>query len=271
MKTAFLGGGNMATALITGLLRGGTAPADIHVVEPDAGQRERLARDHGVSTGDDPLAACASDVIVLAVKPQQLAQAVAPLKGRTGAALILSVAAGIRGSDIARWLGGSVRVIRAMPNTPALIGAGITALVPATAVTHADRGAAQTILGATGQTLWVDDEDAIDAVTAVSGSGPAYVFRFIEAMIDGARQVGLSDEQARTLVLATFDGATRLAEQSDEPPATLRERVTSNGGTTAAALDTMEARGVGPAIVAAIAAARDRARAMADEFGGGAG
>lgn len=257
----------MASALIAGLVRGGTAPVDIHVVELDAGQRKRLADAYGVVTGDDVLSACAADVIVLAVKPQHLAAALAPLRERTGPALIVSVAAGVRGADIARWLGGQARVIRAMPNTPALIGAGITALVAATAVTRADRDAAQTILGATGQTLWVDNEDEIDAVTGVSGSGPAYVFRFIEAMMDAAQQVGLSAEQARTLVLATFDGATRLAMQSDEPPSVLRERVTSKGGTTAAALERLEVRGVGAAIGEAVVAARDRARAMADEFG----
>jgi pyrroline-5-carboxylate reductase len=181
--------------------------------------------------------------------------------------LVVSIAAGIRGSDIARWLDGYTRIVRAMPNTPALIGMGVTGLVALPGVDAAGRSLASDVLGAVGNTVWFDNEAKIDAVTAISGSGPAYVFYFIEALQEAARQLGLGDEEGRALALATFAGAAQLAVQSDEPAGVLRERVTSKGGTTAAALASFEAQGVKAAIVKGVLAADARAKEMGDELG----
>jgi pyrroline-5-carboxylate reductase len=208
-----------------------------------------------------------ADIVVWAVKPQVFAEAAAPCAPHVGRALHLSVMAGIRSDAIARATG-SERVVRAMPNTPALIGEGIAGLFARAAVTSDDRAAVERVLAPTGETLWVEQESHLDAVTALSGSGPAYVFFFLEAMMQAAADMGLSPAQGRRLAQATFKGATSLARASDEAPETLRARVTSKGGTTHAAITSMEAAGVKPAIVAALRAAQARANELGDEFGG---
>jgi pyrroline-5-carboxylate reductase len=264
---AFIGGGNMAGAIVGGLVRSGRPPASVIVVDPGAAQREKLARELGVRTlaaADAALAEAAT--VVWAVKPQLFAAAAAPCAPFVGRALQLSVMAGIRSDAIVRATG-SERVVRSMPNTPALIGQGIAGLYARGAVTAADKATVEAVLAPTGRTLWVAHEQDLDAVTALSGSGPAYVFYFVEAMMQAAAEMGLPPEQGKALALATFAGATALADSSDEPPEVLRERVTSKGGTTHAALTTLDSRGVKAAFVAAIRAAESRARELGDEFG----
>lgn len=268
MKITFLGGGNMATALIGGLVQRGQAGAQIRVVEPLAAARERLAAGFGVhcheGVGDEALDC---DALVLAVKPQQMREALTPLAGRLRAQLVVSIAAGMRMADIARWLGGYARIVRCMPNTPALIGAGITGLCAHASVSEAERRAAEQILAAVGETLWIGDETLMDAVTAISGSGPAYVFYFIEALEEAALALGFDAHQARRLAKATVLGAARLAEHSDEAVALLRQRVTSKGGTTEAALGALEAGGLKALVLRAAAAADARGREMGDLMG----
>ena len=271
MKIAFIGGGNMASALIAGLANKLTAGANIHVADPNAEALVRLHEQFGVTTASGADAAVSAvDVIVLAIKPQSMREVAAqllPLLDPTGRTLVVSVAAGIRGADLSRWLGGYGAIVRCMPNTPALIGMGITGMVAAAGVSAQQKQAADGILRAVGPTVWLDDEAKIDAVTAVSGSGPAYVFYFIEAMQQAAAELGLSAEQGTQLALATFAGAAQLAVRSSEPVALLRERVTSKGGTTYAALTSMEQSGVKAAIVTAVKAAAARGKEMGDELG----
>ena len=265
---AFIGGGNMASAIIGGLLQSGTPVEQILVVEPWAPQRDKLQQDFGITAlaiADERLARAGT--VVWAVKPQMFGEAASPCAPFVGGALHLSVMAGIRSDSIARAVG-TERVVRAMPNTPALIGLGISGLYARPEVTPAERAQVEALLAPTGASLWVDAEVDLDAVTALSGSGPAYVFYFIEAMVAAAEQMGLSAAQGKQLALATFGGATELARRSPETPATLRERVTSKGGTTYAALTAMQAAGVAPAFVAAMQAAQQRARELGDEFGG---
>ena len=269
MKIAFIGGGNMATALIGGLVGRDTDPDSIHVVEPSALRRETLREQFGVHT----LESAAPDVLagaglcLLAVKPQQMRAALDGLAQALSGALVVSIAAGIRSADLSRWLGNHPRIVRAMPNTPALISRGVTGLFALDAVTEADRDLATRSLAGVGQVVWVDQEAALDTVTAVSGSGPAYVFLMMEAMQDGARELGLDERQARQLVLHTFAGAAELALQSDDPVPLLRERVTSRGGTTAAALAVFEASPLRATFVDALRAARERSAELGDEFG----
>jgi len=264
---AFVGGGNMASAILGGLLAAGHPAGRVVVVEPHVPQAELLRQKFGVSVEAAGGAALAgADIVVWAVKPQVFAEAAAPCAPQVGAALHLSAMAGIRSDAIARATG-SERVVRAMPNTPALIGEGIAGLFARAAVTPDDRAAIERVLAPTGETLWVAQESDLDAVTALSGSGPAYVFFFLEAMMQAAADMGLSPEQGRRLAQATFKGATSLARASDEPAETLRARVTSKGGTTHAAIAAMEAAGVKPAIVAALRAAQARAKELGDEFG----
>ena len=268
MRITFIGGGNMASAIIGGLLARQHQPADFCVIDPQPATRDGLRQRFGLRTEGAPSAdALAADVVVLAVKPQQMQQVAESLAPLMGSQLVISIAAGIRIGDLARWLGDYDRIVRAMPNTPALIGEGITGLVASASVDAAQRETAQRILDAVGQSVWVDDESQIDAVTAVSGSGPAYVFHFIEAMEQGAIALGLPPEHARRLAIATFTGAARLAADSDEPPAVLRERVTSKGGTTAAALAVMAQRHVAAHIGEAMSAARQRSIELGDELG----
>jgi pyrroline-5-carboxylate reductase len=269
MKISFIGGGNMATALIAGLACKVASGGDIHVVDPNAEALARLREAYGVSAAPEIGAeVAASDVIVLAVKPQQMRDVALRLQSQLAhRPLVLSIAAGIRAADLSRWLGGYGAIVRTMPNTPALIGQGITGMVAMAGVSEAQRQAADRILHAVGQTVWLDTEDLIDPVTAVSGSGPAYVFYFMEAMQAAAVEMGLSNEQGRQLALATFTGAAQLAAQSDEPAEVLRQRVTSKGGTTHAAITSMEAAGVKEAIVAAMKAAAARGRELGEELG----
>ena len=268
---AFIGGGNMASALIGGLVRAGRSPASIVVVDPGEAARHKLQADFGVCTlaaADATLAG--TSLAVWAVKPQLFSVAAAPCAAQLAGALHLSVMAGIRSDTIARAMGlapAAARIVRSMPNTPALIGRGIAGLFATPAVSAAERAEVEQVLAPTGQTLWVDREADLDAVTALSGSGPAYVFYWIEAMVAAAEQMGLSAEQGKRLALATFDGATALAAQSDEPVGTLRERVTSKGGTTYAALESMRADGVANAVARAVRAAQQRAAELGNEFG----
>ena len=268
---AFIGGGNMASALIGGLVRAGRSPADVLVIEPVQAQRDKLSADFGVRTASAAGPALAeAGLVVWAVKPQLFAQAAAPCAAWVAGALQMSVMAGIRSASIARATGlapDAARIVRSMPNTPALIGRGIAGLYATPAVTAAERALVEQLLAPTGQTLWVGREVDLDAVTALSGSGPAYVFYVIEAMMAAAAEMGLTPEQGKRLALATLDGATELAARSDEPPALLRERVTSKGGTTHAALQSLQADGVAPAFVKALKAAQRRAAELGDEFG----
>jgi pyrroline-5-carboxylate reductase len=268
MKIAFIGGGNMAAALIGGLIKRGVAPTDLYAVDINDEARERTAKTFGIDTGasiDATLAAY--DAIVLAVKPQVLKGVAETLAPQLGRQLVISIAAGIRASDLSRWLGGYTQIVRTMPNTPALIGMGVTGLAALPGVSDAARALASRVVEAVGTAVWFDDEARIDAVTAISGSGPAYVFYFIEAMQEAARQLGMDAEQGRALAVATFTGAAQLAAQSDEPASVLRERVTSKGGTTAAALASFDAQGVKDAIVRGVLAANARAQEMGDELG----
>ena len=271
LNIAFVGGGNMAAALIAGLAGKLTLGGNIHVIDPHAPALEKLQAQFGVTTataaGD---ALRGVDVIVLAVKPQSMREVAAqllPFLDGERAPLILSIAAGIRAADLSRWLGDYRAIVRCMPNTPALIGMGITGMVASSGVSEEQKKTADAILRAVGQTVWLDDEAKIDPVTAVSGSGPAYVFYFIEAMQQAAAELGLTPEQGTQLAIATFTGAAQLAANSSEPVSLLRESVTSKGGTTYAALTSMEESGVKAAIVKGIKAAAERGREMGDELG----
>ena len=263
MRITFLGGGNMANALIGGLKKQGFSAAGIQVVEPQPENRERLTGTYGVrcAAGVDA-AALACDALVLAVKPQQMKEALAPVPGHLSGQLVVSIAAGLRVDDIARWLGGYRRLVRTMPNTPALIGAGITGLYADPSVDREGRETADRILRAVGNTVWIDQEGQMDAVTAISGSGPAYVFYFIEALEAAGRELGLAGETARKLAIETFVGASRLAEASGDPVDVLRRRVTSKGGTTEAALHSFDADGIAAAIRRGAAAADARGREL---------
>jgi pyrroline-5-carboxylate reductase len=267
LSLAFIGGGNMACAILGGLIASGQPAERVLVIEPHAPQAAQVREKFGVRVEPAGAAALAgSDIVVWAVKPQVFKDAAAPCAPFVGGALHLSVMAGIRSDAIAHATG-SERIVRAMPNTPALIGEGIAGLFARAAVSADDRAAIERVLAPTGETLWVAQESDLDAVTALSGSGPAYVFFFLEAMMQAAADMGLSPEQGRRLAQATFKGATALARASDEPPETLRARVTSKGGTTYAAISAMEAAAVKPAIVQALRAAQARAKELGDEFG----
>ncbi|OEZ95549.1 pyrroline-5-carboxylate reductase [Janthinobacterium sp. HH107] len=271
LNIAFVGGGNMAAALIAGLAGKLTLGANIHVIDPHAPALEKLQAQFGVTTATSAGDALRGvDVIVLAVKPQSMREVAAqllPFLDGESAPLVLSIAAGIRAADLSRWLGDYSAIVRCMPNTPALIGMGITGMVASSGVSDEQKKTADAILRAVGQTVWLDDEAKIDPVTAVSGSGPAYVFYFIEAMQQAAAELGLTPEQGTQLAIATFTGAAQLAANSSEPVSLLRERVTSKGGTTYAALTSMEESGVKAAIVKGIKAAAQRGREMGDELG----
>ena len=261
-KIAFVGGGNMATAILGGLRRQGVPATQFLVVEPLASQRDKLATEWDVmALPEADVSLTQAEVVVWAVKPQLFAQAALPYAPHVGGALHLSIMAGIR-SDAVVAATGSPQVVRAMPNTPALVGRGISGLYAREAVSATQRSLVQTLLAPTGRTLWVAHEADLDAVTALSGSGPAYVFFFIEAMVQAGVEMGLSAPQARELAQETFAGAAALAIQSVETPQSLRERVTSKGGTTHAAITSMEVSGVKEAFVRALHAARRRAQEL---------
>ncbi|MFV0681122.1 pyrroline-5-carboxylate reductase [Ottowia sp.] len=264
-RIVFIGGGNMASAIIGGLIRHGLPAAQIQVIEPFEATRQALLAQHGVTAVPDaPTASAAlsgADLLVWAVKPQVFGEAVAPVRAHTGKALHLSVMAGIRADAIATTTG-AARIVRCMPNTPALIGQGMTGLFAAPAATPADRMLAEAVIASTGGHLWVEREDLLDAVTALSGSGPAYVFYFLEAMQQAGVELGLTADQARHLATATFTGGSALAAQSPEALATLRERVTSKGGTTYAALTVMREAGMAESFIAAMHACAQRAKEL---------
>ena len=264
---AFIGGGNMASAIIGGLLKRGAPAASIQVVEPLDEQRQKLKEQFGVNLHAAPGAQLASAALVVwAIKPQIFKDAALQTRFHTKTALHLSVAAGITSSSIAHWLN-TDHVVRAMPNTPALIGKGMTALYARPAVSDAGRTLVDRVIKTTGQRIWLDDEDQLDVVTALSGSGPAYVFYFIEAMIEAGVSMGLNREQAHQLAVGTFVGSAALAKASTEPIEILRSRVTSKGGTTYAAITSMEQSKVKSLCMRAMQAARQRAKEMGDEFG----
>ena len=269
MRIAFVGGGNMARAIIGGLLAKGAANADeIMVVEPDASARLRLLAEYGVKAVEAPVADLAhAHAVILAVKPQNMREAAANLAAVVADPLFITIAAGVRIADLGRWLGGRKRIVRSMPNTPALVHAGITGLHAPADVTAADRAIAEQLLGAVGATIWFDNESDLDAVVAVSGSGPAYVFYAIEALEQAARGLGLAEGASRSLALWTFVGATKLAIERGEDPAALRAQVTSKGGTTEAAIRVLDAAAVKQHFIDAVQAARDRSVEMGDALG----
>ncbi len=268
MQITFIGGGNMAGALITGLLQKGFDPNAIGVVELSRENRARLNEKFGVATYEEISAGSIDgDIVVLAVKPQQLHGVATQLRGLLDGKLVISIAAGVRSADLSRWLDGHPLIVRAMPNTPAMVLAGVTGLYALPGVPENQRRQADTILGAVGTTIWLEREEQMDAVTAISGSGPAYVFLFIESLQDAARELGFTPDQARALSLETFLGAAKLASQSSEDAATLRARVTSKGGTTERAILALENSGVRQAIILAAQAACLRSRELGDELG----
>ena len=269
MKIAFVGGGNMARAIIGGLIAKEAAKAaDIVVIEPDPSARLRLLAEYGVRAVEAPGPELAGiEAVILAVKPQNMREAAMKLAGTVGDALFITIAAGIRIADLSRWLGGRKRIVRAMPNTPALVHAGITGLHAPAGVGDPDRAAAQHLLASVGATLWFEEEGDLDAVVAVSGSGPAYVFYAIEALETAARSLGLAEGASRSLALWTFVGATKLAIERGEEPAALRAQVTSKGGTTERALEVLEAAGVKQHFIDAVKAACERSRELGDALG----
>lgn len=264
---AFIGGGNMARSLITGLLGSGADPARIVASDPVTGQREVLAELGIRTTGDNQTAIADADAIVLAVKPQVLGTVLKALPDIEPRQLLVSIAAGVPIAAIAGWTRPGQPIVRCMPNTPALLGAGITALFANDAVDTEGLDRADRILSAAGRTLWVDEEAKLDAVTAVSGSGPAYFFYLMEAMIEAGIEQGLDAETATVLTLETAYGAALMARERTSTPAELRTNVTSPGGTTAAAIAALDAADTATVIRRALAAARDRAQALAREFG----
>ncbi len=267
-RIAFIGGGNMARSLIGGLIARGARPASIAVSEPQAALRSGLAGEFGVQVCEDNAQAVQdADIVVLAVKPQVMRDVCEGLAGRVDNATLVSIAAGITCAQIERWTGGARALVRCMPNTPALLGAGATGMYATPATSAAQRDAAQQLLAAVGLCVWIDDEAQMDAVTAVSGSGPAYVFLLAEAMQAAGVEAGLPEEVSRTLVQQTLLGAARMLDESDETAATLRQRVTSPGGTTQAAIERFEIGGLRALVREAILAAKQRGGEMSRALG----
>ena len=270
VKLAFIGGGNMASSLIGGLVADNIDPNLIKVADPVDSLRENLAARYGIHTSKNNLDVIAdADVIVLAVKPQQLKNVVeelGPVVKETDP-LVVSVAAGIHSEDINQWLGGDVAVVRTMPNTPALVQSGATALFANEQVSEKQRDLAESIMRATGLTLWVDDESLMDAVTALSGSGPAYFFRIMEAIEAAGIKLGLPAETSRLLTLQTAFGAAKMALESTESASTLRENVTSPGGTTEQGLKVLDENNIDRVFTDVLTAARDRSKELAKILG----
>ena len=264
-QIAFIGGGNMARSLIGGLIGRGTPPGDIRVVAPSLSTREALQRDFGVATFESAAEAVrGTDVWMFAVKPQVMPGVCGELAeaARATRPLAVSVAAGITTAQMERWLGGEAAVVRAMPNTPSMLGAGVTGLFANARVDEAGRERADAVLATAGATVWIGDESLMDSVTAASGSAPAYVFLLAEAMEDAAIAQGLPADSARTLVLQTILGAARMLTESGESPSELRRRVTSPGGTTHAAITTFEEGGLRELVGRAMGRAADRGREL---------
>jgi pyrroline-5-carboxylate reductase len=266
----FIGGGNMATSLIGGMVSAGVDAARIYATDPLPARGEELTRRFGIVTGTDNAAAASkADVLVLAVKPQVMHQAIASMAQAAAAKqpLVLSIAAGIAEPDLRRWLGYDAAIVRTMPNTPALVSAGITGMYANGAVSDIQRGEADAIMAAVGKTVWVGHEALIDSVTAISGSGPAYFFALMEMLVDSGEKLGLTREVATDLALHTAQGAAKMALASDVGPDVLRQRVTSPGGTTAAALAEFESGGLAALVERATRAAHDRGVSLAKELG----
>lgn len=267
MNIAFLGGGNMANALIGGLIAKGIKPSTICVVEVSPAAREKIGAKYPIHVSTAPDAGVQrADTLVLAVKPQDMRSALASLGMSVQEKLIISIAAGIRFSALSRWLGGHRRIVRCMPNTPALVGAGITGLYAPAEVTAEDRKTAETILGAVGEVVWVKEEKLIDPVTAVSASGPAYVFWFIEQLAAYAESTGIPREESLKLAKHCVLGSAKLAMESAEAPAQLRKNVTSKGGTTEAALNVFQHEQLAERFAKALAAATRRGGELGDEL-----
>ena len=271
MKILFIGGGNMTQAILGGLIAQKIPHGDFRVVEPAEETRAALAK-----LGVDAFASIANDlldcdVIVLAVKPQMMKVAISPLAGKLASQLVISIAAGVSTASLAAWLGDMAtpyaNVVRTMPNTPALIRAGITGLYAGAGVNAHDRKVAETLLSAVGKTRWFDDEAMLDAVTAVSGSGPAYVFYFLEALEQAAIELGFDRDAARLFATETFLGGAQLAAASIEPPGVLRARVTSRRGTTEAAIESFDKLALKDAFIAGVKAACARSRELGLELG----
>ncbi len=266
----FIGAGNMARSLIGGLLADGWAPERIRAADPDTDRLSELGLLNEITLSRDNGAAIAgADVVILAVKPQVMCEVARSLAAdvQRHRPLIVSIAAGIRTKDLARWLDGYTALVRCMPNTPALLKCGATALYAGNDVADEQRGLAETILRAVGLTLWVENEDAMDAVTALSGSGPAYFFLLMEALQSAGERLKLPAEAARLLALQTAFGAAKMALESSENAAALRMRITSPGGTTEAALKTLEGGGLRELIYQALRSARERSKQLAEQFG----
>ena len=263
MNVLFIGGGNMADALIGGLLKSGFAASQLRAVEIDGAARRRLSDKYRIECSAEARGTIRpGEVVVFAVKPQQMKEAARFTGMKDSANLVVSIAAGITLASLSRWLGGHAQLVRAMPNTPALIGAGVTGLYALAGVSEAEKKQAETILGAVGATVWIPEESLMDAVTAVSGSGPAYVFWFIEQLAAAGESLGLNQETSKKLAIETVLGSARLAAQSADSPAVLRERVTSKGGTTEAALQAFEEQKLAERFLRAVEAARDRGAAL---------
>jgi pyrroline-5-carboxylate reductase len=269
-QIGFIGGGNMAASLIGGLIADGWPADKIHVSDPDHGRRELLHSRFSVHSHDDNIATVqATDVLVLAVKPQSMSAVVRPLAAAIAQkqALLITIAAGINLTDLSRWCGDYTRLVRSMPNTPALVQSSATALYADPSVDAAGRDLAETIMRAVGLTLWVDSEEQIDAVTALSGSGPAYFFYIMEAIEEAGIGLGLSAKNARLLTLQTAFGAAKMALESADDPQTLRQKVTSPGGTTERALSELQQGDLKALLNQAIKAACERSQELAKELG----
>ncbi len=271
MNLTFIGGGNMASSLIGGLIADGWNPATIQASDRDEQQLQRLATRFGIATthGQPVRPQIRADIVVLAVKPQvmksvalDLAETVAQHRP-----LVISIAAGVRESALRNWLGADTAIVRTMPNTPALVQSGATALFANPAVTEDQRSTAESIMRAVGLALWVEDEDQLDAVTALSGSGPAYFFLLMEALQAGGCKLGLPKDTARLLALQTAFGAAKMALESPEDAATLRRHVTSPGGTTERAISVFQQNGFEELVEQAMQAAASRSRELAEEIG----
>ncbi|MDH3899970.1 MAG: pyrroline-5-carboxylate reductase [Gammaproteobacteria bacterium] len=270
-RLTFIGGGNMASSLVGGLIADGWKPDLIRIADPDPQQTDRLTQRFAVAvTQDNRTAVEQADAVILAVKPQAIKSITGELAEVIAAQqpLVISIAAGIRETALRGWLGEHTAIVRTMPNTPALVQSGATALYANPAVSKEQRNLAESVLRAVGLTIWVDDEDLMDAVTALSGSGPAYFFMFMEALQSAGTQLGLPAETARLLTLQTAFGAAKMALESSEDAAVLRQRVTSPGGTTERALEYLHNHGFEDHVLGALQAAAQRSRELATEFGG---
>jgi pyrroline-5-carboxylate reductase len=266
---AFIGAGNMAGALIRGLLQDGHPAERIIAVDPDRQKLDVFSSESGINcTTDNAAAVSAADIVVLAVKPQIVASVAQDLASavQKQQPLVISVAAGIRIEHLQHWLGSDCAIVRTMPNTPAMLQAGATGLFASDRVSEEQRSLAESLMRAVGITIWVEHEGLIDAVTALSGSGPAYFFLFMEQMIRSARKLGLGDEEATLLTLQTALGAARMALESDDSPATLRAKVTSPGGTTEQAIRVFEQEGLERIVKQAMTAARDRSIELSSQL-----